>query len=83
MKNLDFDTFIGWFIGSCAVIAVIGLIIVLLIPKPHNGYYIKALDRGVTGEYVVYNNWRSYPDDIAFASSDYKETLNVYRELTK
>lgn len=72
---------------------VIGLIIVLVcafftvcfLPKTHQGYYMYVTD-GSGGTHIypvyrVYNNWRYYPDGVAYESLSASECFEMYQKL--
>ena len=56
-------------------------------PKPHIGYYLEVSDgRNSNQIYPVYriiNNWKYYPDTIAFESSNKDITLQTFSSLKK
>ena len=72
---------------------IIGLIIVLVcafftvcfLPKTHQGYYMTVND-GSNGTqiypvYRIYNNWRYFPDYLAYESLSASECFEMFKKL--
>lgn len=58
----------------------------IYLPKPHQGYYLGVLD-GINSDqiipiYCICNNWKFYPDDIAYITTDKGECLQLFGALS-
>ena len=79
---------LDWFkvlITGLPIVLVCAFFTVCFLPKPHQGYYMGVTD-GSSGTqifpvYRVFNNWRYYPDGVAYESLSASECFEALKKL--
>lgn len=70
--------------GCIATGIICFLTLALILPKPHQGYYLSIkYDNQIYPVFRIYNNWKWYPDTVAFVTPNQDVCLAVFEKLTK
>lgn len=65
-----------------AVVLVLSILLGFWLPKTHQGYYLNAWAKDSTLiKFKIYNNWRLWPDEIAYTTYDKEEAIKTLKEL--
>ena len=72
---------------SLLIVLVCAFFTVCFLPKTHQGYYMLVRDGSASSQiypvFRIYNNWKYYPDEVAFESISSTECLKIFEELCK
>jgi len=82
------NNFVDYFkvvVVSIIVIICCCFVTCLFLPKIHQGYWLEVVDGRNSSQiipvYRIVNNWKWYPDNVAFVSIDKDECLRVFNTL--
>lgn len=81
---MDMWDYFKMVIVGCILVGIISFItLTLAMPKPHQGYYLDVRYHDqIYPVFQIYNNWKWYPDTVAFVTPNQDVCLSVFEKLT-